>query len=328
MNKYNEKTVLLTGAGGPAPSGMIQVLRKWGYRIICVDMFEHSPAFFLADKSYVIPAGNSPEFLPFLREICLKEKVEAVISVVDEELPHAIELEKDGIKVIQPNKEFVNFCLDKYYCMNEMKKNGLPAPTTWQASELPEDLEYPLFFKPRVGRGSRGIGRVNNAQELETFLKESTYPKEALLCQPFIPGTEFTVSVVVWRDGEVQAVVPKEIISKVGITKMAITRKNKKIIKLCEDIQRVFKANGPFNVQLSLDKDGNPVPFEINPRFSTSITLTMASGIDDLGVILSQALFGKESFKFEDWKDGVVLIRHTSDQFLSEAEYLKKEIVK
>ena len=56
---YNEKTVLLTGAGGPAPSGMINVLRSYGYRIITVDMLEHSPAFFLSDKSYVIPANGS-----------------------------------------------------------------------------------------------------------------------------------------------------------------------------------------------------------------------------------------------------------------------------
>ncbi len=324
---YSKKTVLLTGAGGPAPSGMISVLRKWNYRIITVDMLQHSPAFFLSDKSYVIPAGNSDEFLPAMIQICEKEKVDAVISVVDEELPKVLELEKFGIKVIQPELDFTLLCLDKYECMKKLRELGLSAPLTWLASEVPENSPYPLFIKPRVGRGSRGIGKVNNKAELVEFLAKSSYLAENLLCQPYIPGTEYTVSVVVWRDGEVQAVVPKEIISKIGVTKMAVTKKNQKIEELCQAIQKKLKANGPFNVQLRLDDQNNPVVFEINPRFSTSITLTMASGIDELGGLLSQALFGKESFQFKDWNDGVVMVRHTVDQFIDQEAYKKQPIV-
>jgi len=316
------KTVLLTGAGGPASAGMVSVLRKWGYRIITVDMNPHSPGFYLSDKAYLVPAGDSPEFLTKLEEICNEENVDAIISVVDEELPHTLELGRKNIQIIQPRLEFVNLCLDKYHCMNELRKKGINAPQTWLATEIPSDAPYPLFIKPRIGRGSRGIGKVSSHNDLVKFLDKSTYLAENLIAQPFIPGTEFTVSVVVWRDGDVQAVVPKEIISKVGVTKLAVTRRNQKIHDLCLAIQKEFRADGPFNVQLSLDKTGEPIPFEINPRFSTSITLTMAAGIDELGGILSQALFGKRSHQFSDWDEGVVLVRHTTDQFISEEQYL------
>ena len=317
------KTVLLTGAGGPASAGMVTTLRKWGYRIIAVDMRRHASAFYLADKAYVIPAGNAPEFLPALQEICDKESVDAIVSVVDEELPHTLEMESRGIQVIQPRSEFVALCLDKYRCMKELRKIGINAPETWLATEIPSDAGYPLFIKPRVGRGSRGIGKVNSPDELATFLATSSYPAEHLLAQEFLAGTEFTVSVVVWRDGEVQAVVPKEIISKIGVTKLAVTRQNQKIHDLCVNIQTHFRADGPFNVQLSLDDGGEPSPFEINPRFSTSITLTMAAGVDELGGILSQALFGKKSHRFSAWEEGIVLVRHTTDQFLAEKEDLE-----
>lgn len=316
------KTVLLTGAGGPASAGMVSVLKKWGYRIIAVDMLPHASAFYLADKAYVVPAGGAPEFLPKLQEICDIENVDAIVSVVDEELPHTLQLEGNGIHVIQPRSEFVALCLDKYRCMNELRKKGINAPQTWLATEIPADASYPLFIKPRVGRGSRGIGKVNSVSELKAFLGKSIYPAGQLLAQSFIPGTEFTVSVVVWRDGEVQAVVPKEIISKIGVTKLAVTRKNQKIHDLCLAIQKEFRADGPFNVQLSLDETGEPFPFEINPRFSTSITLTTAAGVDELGGILSQALFGKESHPFSGWEEGVVLVRHITDQFISEAAYV------
>lgn len=318
---YSSKTVLLTGAGGPAIAGMISVLRTWGYRIVAVDMLPFSSGFYLADRAYVVPAGNAPDFLPRLTEICLDEKVNAVISVVDEELPHVLQLEALGIAVIQPRLEFVEFSLDKLRCMRELRAAGLNAPQTWMVNELPMDAPYPLFVKPRVGRGSRGCGKVNSPAELKEFLAASSYRADQLLAQTFASGTEFTVSVIVWRDGEVQAVVPKQVISKVGVTKAAVSRRNAKIEALCKAIQERFSANGPFNVQLVLDEEGEPWPFEINPRFSTSITLTHAAGADELGGILSQALFGRDSYRVPEWQEGVVLIRHTTDQFISEAQF-------
>jgi len=318
---YSSKTVLLTGAGGPAISGMISVLRKWGYRIVAIDMLPFASGFYLADCAYVVPSGNAPEFLPRLKEICFTEKVDAIVSVVDEELPYMSQLEALGITVIQPRLEFVEFSLDKLRCMLELRASGINAPQTWMVNELPTDALYPLFVKPRVGRGSRGCGKVGSPAELKTFVAASSYTPDQLLAQTYVEGTEFTVSVIVWRDGEVQAVVPKQIISKVGVTKAAVTRRNAKIEALCKAIQERFKADGPFNVQLVLDWNGEPWPFEINPRFSTSITLTNAAGADELGGLLSQALFGRDSYRIPEWQEGIVLIRHTTDQFISEKRF-------
>lgn len=313
-----QRTVLLTGAGGPAISGMIRVLRSWGYRIIAVDMMPCASGFFLADRSYIVPAGGSPEFLPFLTDICKKENVDAVVSVVDEELSKVSELEQLGIQVLQPQLSFVELCLDKLKCMRTMREKGINAPLTWSVSSLPNDLSYPLFVKPRVGRGSRGCGKVSSRQELDSFVSSSNYDANDLIVQEFIDGDEYTVSAIAWRSGGIQSVVPKQIISKVGVTKLAVTRLNKKIDDLCNTIQDTFQANGPFNVQLIIDSNGNPRPFEINPRFSTSITLTHAAGVDELGGLLSQALYGIDSYHFSPSTEGVVLIRHTYDEFLQE----------
>lgn len=327
ISDHSSKTVLLTGAGGPAIAGMISVLRQWGYRIVAIDMLPFASGFFLADRAFVVPAGNAPDFLPRLKEICQSERVDAVISVVDEELPHTLALEAMGVAVIQPRLEFVEMSLDKLRCMRDLRAAGINAPQTWMVSELPANVLFPLFVKPRVGRGSRGCGKVNSSDELAAFVANSTYTPDELLVQTFIEGIEFTVSVIVWRDGEVQAVVPKEIISKVGVTRAAVTRSNTKIEALCKAIQVSFRADGPFNVQLVLDRDGEPWPFEINPRFSTSITLTNAAGVDELGGLISQALFGPNSYRMPTWQEGVVLIRHTTDQFISEEQFKSFSVV-
>lgn len=315
------KTVLVTGAGGPAISGMISSLREWGYRIVAVDMLANSPGFYLADKSYVVPPGGDQKFLDVIKNICSIESVDAVVSVVDEELEHVIKLEELGIAVIQPRLSFVNLCLDKYKCMQELRNAGIGAPQTWLLNELPDDVNFPLFIKPRIGRGSRGCRKVACLKELELFIHTCGYSRNDLIAQNFLEGVEFTVSVVVWRDGIVEAVVPKEIISKVGITKLAVSRRNQKITDLCIKIQNSFSPDGPFNVQLVLDLKGDPYVFEINPRFSTSTTLTRASGVDEVGGILAKAILGLDNYRFGDWRDGVVLVRHTMDQFITEAEF-------
>ncbi len=317
------KTILITGAGGPAIHGMIKTLRETCCRIVTVDMNANSAGFFLSDASYVVPPGNNKNFYKVLKNICIKESVDSLISVVDEELPFVSKLESLGINVIQPKEKFVKLCLDKFECMNQLLSVGLSAPETWLLSDLPSEVTFPLFVKPRFGRGSRGCFKATSKLDLEEKVEHSNYKASELIVQKFISGTEYTVSVVCWRDGEIQQVVPKEIISKIGVTKLAVTRKNINIVKICKAIQSKFNADGPFNVQLIVDKNGIPYPFEINPRFSTSITLTNASGVNELVGLILQSLYGRNAFEFSDFKEGIYMIRQTTDFFVKESDLNK-----
>jgi len=321
-------TVLMTGAGGAAAPFMIDRLRKTGSRVLAADMDQHAIGLYLADLGFVVPAGSSPDFLRVLRSICISEKVDVLVPLVDEELIAALEIEKEGIIVILPKQEFVAICLDKLLLMQRLRAAGIYAPVTRLASTGLDEMRFPMVVKPRTGRGSRGVGIVSTEDELTTFLNATSYARNELIFQEYITGPEFTVSVVVWRDGEVKDVVPKEIISKKGITHMAVTRRNHEIEKLCCKIQEHFRADGPFNVQLCIDeKSGKPYPFEINPRFSTTISLTIAAGVDELGGLIALAVEGKEGAHFGGWKEGVVLLRKITDQFVDEKEFLEHPII-
>lgn len=321
MNRDKKYTVLMTGAGGAAIPGLVKKLQNQGYRVLTADMNENAIGLYISDKGFLIPGGLAPGFLPAIREICRREKVDAVIPLVDEELSTAVELEEEGIKVLLPRKKFIETCLDKHLLMKELEKAGIGAPGTRLASDGFEGLIYPIVVKPRVGRGSRGLGLVHSEDELVTFLQSSPYKPENLLLQEYIDGPEYTISVVVWRDGKVQAVVPKEIIHKQGITRLAVTKFNSKIDEICRLVQKHLNADGPFNVQLRLNKEtGEPGIFEINPRFSTSVSLTVAAGIDEIGELLKQALTGMPS-QIGPWREGVVLMRQTLDTFIDISEF-------
>lgn len=315
------RTILLTGAGGAVIPLLIKLLKAEGCRVLAVDMDPNAVGLFLADKGYIIPAGLLADFVPTMRRICQQEKVDAIVPLVDEELLAAWDLANDGIEVILPRKEFVNICLDKWQLMQRLHEADIRVPETRLASNPHRGIDFPMVVKPRTGRGSRGLGLVRSELELEEFLAVSPYAPEENLLQEYIEGTEFTVSVLVWRDGKVQAVVPKEIVSKKGITRIAISRCNRDIDLVCHRVQQELQANGPFNVQLRLDSKGEPCIFEINPRFSTSISLTIATGINELLITLGQALLGLESRDYE-WREGVVLLRQTADCFIDENEFL------
>lgn len=145
---------------------------------------------------------------------------------------------------------------------------------------------------------------------------------EKLIVQQRIFGTEYTVSVICDNKGTIHGVVPKEIIIKQGITKLAVTRHNQAIDTICRAVQNELKANGPFNVQLMLDKQGIPWIFEINPRFSTSTTLTAVAFADEICGLAKERLIGNYPWP-ADFREGVVMVRRYMDSFLMEHETQK-----
>jgi len=280
----------------------------------------------MADVGFVIPPGNTPDFLPALKRLCGDESVDVVVPLVDEEILSTLELEMNGIHVLAPRKAFVEICLDKYQLVQGLQAQGIVAPKTCLASAAWDNLEFPLVIKPRVGRGSRGFAVVKAADELDKILRESPYALNQLILQQFIAGEEFTVSVVVWRDGEVRAVVPKKVIVKKGITQLAVTRRHEGIIQLCHRIQDQLRADGPFNVQLRLDeRTGEPLPFEINPRFSTTVTLTTACGVDEVGGLIELSM-GRNTSACGFWREGLMLMRHMQDVFMDEAQWAEYDL--
>ena len=317
-----QSTILLTGAGGAALPSMIDSLRTKGYRVVTVAADSNAAGLYLADRGYRVPLAADPAFPGVLRAICHAEGVAALVPLVDEELlPVARLAAEEDIALIAPHPAFTALCLDKYALMRRLADVGLPVPETRLLGEGWDGMPFPLILKPRTGRGSRGVRVFATPDELGTYLATARPGVDTTLIQRCIEGTEYTVSVVVWRDGIVRAVVPKEIIDKRGITRLAVTRKNDAIDRLCRNIQERLRADGPFNVQLRLDANGAPLPFEINPRFSTTVTLTQAAGVDELGSLVDMALGRTVVAESWNWREGVTLVRRTIDAFLDVDEY-------
>jgi carbamoyl-phosphate synthase large subunit len=318
-------TILITGAGGAAVPSVIRSLQSQGYRVLAADMDRGAAGLYVADKGYVIPAGKSDAFQPAIWQICQREDVRVLIPLVDEELIKVKELENVNLAVLLPRKGFVELCLDKYKLMTALKEAGIPVPSSYVDGGCPWNMKMPVILKPRVGRGSRDVKVAHELDEVYNHIRKVGLQNGRMLVQQFIQGTEYTVSVVSWRDGSVQAVVPKEVILKAGVTQRAVTRRHGEIEMLCQEIARCLRPNGPFNVQCIVDAEGKAWPFEINPRFSSSVSLTQAAGVDEVGALVAQSLGGpKEDLR--GWLEGLVMIRQILDHYEDEEVYLSREI--
>lgn len=314
-------TILVTGAGGTAIPEIIRSLQHAGFRVAAIDMNPAATGLLLADVAAVAPAGGSSNFLPFVRSFCARHDVKAMVPLVDEELVAASDLSRDGFAVIGPSRPFIEVCLDKFRLVRTLAAAGISAPGTALASEGPGKVGYPCVLKPCTGRGSRGVEVVVDENAFRAALVRSNYPPDALIQQEYIEGTEYTVSVAVTDDGRVLAVVPKEIVVKKGITWVAVSRRNAAIESLCLEIAEKLQPQGPFNVQLRTDARGRPWIFEINPRFSTTCTLTAAAGLDEISELVSIAIGQKKASHAYAWKEGVTLVRSIRDEFCDEQTY-------
>jgi len=182
-----------------------------------------------------------------------------------------------GTRVVVSSARTGNICNDKYLTARFLSDKEIPFARTWLPSELNfPALEYPLFLKPRAGRGSVGAHPIYNERELRFFLDYVPEP----IVQEFLYGKEFTIDLLADFSGKVISVVPRDrMVIRSGVTDRGQTLNHPGMINLAIRAAEALEIRGPANIQAKLDGDRATI-FEVNPRFSGGIPLTIAAGAD------------------------------------------------
>lgn len=307
-----KKRLLFSGAGGSIFPYMFEQLKD-EYEVFAMDSDEKVAKLYKNEKIFTVPNINEENFELVIENIIAEHKIDIYIPGIDEEILIAIEISKKmGIQVLSPSEDFVKLCLDKFELMKALTNEKVSNIETYMADKYNEDFDYPIFLKPNIGRGSRGIKKIDNFNEYEAYFTLEEYKKEEVLVQPFVGGDEYTVSVTVNNLNQLISIVPKIVFTKQGITKHAQSIKHEKIEKICKKIVELLSPNGSFNVQLKL-LDNEIYIFEINPRFSTTLVLSVASGVNEIDLAIQN--FNKKEVEYiEDFKE-IKLIRRWENVF-------------
>jgi carbamoyl-phosphate synthase large subunit len=251
-----------------------------GGQVVVADVNALSPAVYAGDRAHPVPLSTDPMYLAVIAEICQVERIGLVVPTIDDELSvfaeHVAQFTEAGVRVAISPLSTTLICNDKYATCKTLAARGVEAVETRLAGDLPLDPEFPLFIKPRVGRGGVNAYPVRNARELEFFLDYIPEP----VVQTYLDGPEFTIDLLCDFTGEPLSVVPRErVVVRAGVVDRGRTVRDPLLVELGLACARVLKFCGAVNIQCRV-VNGRPVVFEVNTRFSGGIPLTIAAGAD------------------------------------------------
>ena len=305
--------ILITGAGAPGCSSILNCLRNNGERelyIVGVDMNPTVPCRMKVDKFYQVPAAADPTFIDKVLKICKEEKIQVLISIVTKELELFSKAKKRfaemGTIVSTMDYEPLHIANNKGLLLMAMKEAGLPTPD-FRVVHTPGELEKavytlgypvePVVVKPTFGNGSRGV-RILDAkksrydyffkekpnsqymrlEELMTIIAERNKIPEMMVME-YLPGSEICVDVladhgkVLYSSGRKGCVVSSIMVSS-----------KVKIDDRAEDIARkvveLLKLDGNIDFDMKCGADGFPYILEINPRLPAGIAVQTVAGIN------------------------------------------------
>ena len=271
------KRVLFTGGGGAGSEAFSDLMvNKYIAHFADADIRAMPPGI-QKTHWHQIPNAGEEMFGNALRDVLRTHHIDVLIPSVDEELEYLAENRTEmGCDVLLPQKEVVSLCLDKKACMEYLKAQGASSPKQWSVENAGT---FPCITKPRRGRGSRDVRIINSKEELNAYMSLMGYAGNDVVIQEYIKGQEFTVMMAANSSGDLIGIGCVKVDVKKGITIRASIDNDPIVIRDCIRMHNSLKAAGTYNIQCIKTKD-RAVPFEINPRISTTSCLCYAAGID------------------------------------------------
>ncbi|MFE0204139.1 ATP-grasp domain-containing protein [Streptomyces sp. NPDC058985] len=309
--------VLVTGAGGPAGVCFLRALGD-SCELFTGDIDANGAGLYLVpmDRRWLLPRGDSPEYAAALLDLCRRLGVDVLVPTVDSELvPLALTADAFsavGTRVLVSPPVALERCLDKWELVRACD-DVVRVPYTVLLEEgaaAAFAAGLPAVAKPRRGSGSRGIVRVDAPADADALAHDGSY-----LLQELLPGTEYSVDVLVASDGCAVAAVPRsrdKTDSGIVVACHIVNRPD--LSRLAAEVATAIGLRGISNVQVREDRTGRPALLEINPRPPGGMSLTVAAGVPMpqwavaglLGVRMPGHLAHRELSAVRHWEDVVL----------------------
>ena len=294
-------------------------LKRLGLRgnVVSTDISPLSSGLYVSDKHHFAPMTTAPGYLDRLEEICRQEEITLIIPTIDDELVLMAQARERftelGIRIVISDPRTCEICNDKRKTFEFFDSEGIPTPRTWLPEELPDidKLTFPLFIKPRNGRGSVDTYSVKNEHELRFFLDYVDKP----VVQEYLDGPEYTLDTFVDFEGTVLSVVPRRRLwVRAGVMDKGRAENKPELIDIGVQVAETLSIRGPANIQVRYAGDVLKV-FEVNPRFSGGIPLTIAAGADFTEWLCRLALGENLETRLGEFQNGLVMLSYEANIF-------------
>lgn len=304
--------ILITCAGGDLSPFLINFLKNKSkhknLKVIAIDNKPNAVGKYFADFFEEVPKGNSRNYIKKIKKIISKYKVNLVIPGSDEE---AINLAKNRVVVEKKNTQLA--CIDyknlkilssKSETYKTLENNGFKLPSWHSAQNQKQFIKFlsnfirkkrSFIIKPSSTRGGRDVSVIKlNKKILKTIkrskkryfnnLQKKYLKKYPIFFSDLLYEPIFDLDLLAWKGKLIRGIVRRRV-NPSDPNDGHIIERNNKILNQGKKIVKIFDLSWLYDCDFMLDKKGNPVIIEINPRASGSSSVSIAAGIplyDDL----------------------------------------------
>ena len=286
-------------------------------KIIAVDYDRLAPSLYVADNYYNVPKIDDERYIDIIKDICKRENIKGIISLIDPELSilarHIDDFKEMGVTCFLSNYESIEICFNKYQMYKFLTDNNFKCAKTYiDFEEFKNDytlrkINFPVIVKPICGSASIGINKVYTLEEVEFLLGK--FPN--LIIQDYLDGIEIGVDAYVdMISKETVSIFAKEKIRlRSGETDKSKSYKSDKLFNLVIELISDLKLVGPIDIDMF--KIGNEYYIsEINPRFGGGYPHAYECG-EDFTKLIRNNLSGVENKKnIGTYKDEIYAIKY------------------
>lgn len=341
-NSSQEYNILLTSTG--RRTYMIDYFKDSlkGIGKVFASNSEYTYSLSHADGYVLTPLIYDSNYISFLLDFCLKNKIKAIISLFDIDLyilsVNKELFEKEGIILVVSNPETIMICNDKWKTYTFLLENNIPCPKTYKNLNLlindinNKIISYPIIIKPRWGMGSIGIQIAEDEKELfilyskvkklifNSYLKyESSQDiDECIIFQEKVFGQECGLDVLNDFSSKMVSVVAKEKIEmRAGETNIARTIDSEPFVDIASKLSKNLKHIGNLDVDIYKLKDGSLSVLELNCRFGGQYPFSHLAGVNYPKQIIQWLLGNKTDNSLLNAKIGIKVSKDITPVIIS-----------
>ena len=284
-----------------------------GGNVVATDMSPYAPALYEADRHYIVPRMTAPGYLEVILEICRKERITGVLSLIDPELSllaaNRQRFEAVGTRVIGSGYEQCERALDKMEMYRWLTDHGYRCARSYADKQafFSAGIPYPVFVKPIRGSASLSINRAPDRETVEFLMDHG----QGMMVQEFLHGQEIGADVYIdMISGQVVSIfTKKKLLMRAGETDKAVSFKDEKLFALIEK----FALESGFSGQIDIDifeVGGAYYISEVNPRFGGGYPHAYECGVDHMSLIRNNLAGIANTPSIGAYEEGLVMMKY------------------
>ena len=286
-------------------------------KVIATDMSTIAPAIYEADKYYIVPRITEPGYIDIILDICKKENISGVLSLIDPELSLLAENEEKfkniGTTVIGSSYELCERALDKMQMFQWLRSHGYNCAKSYvDKNEFFADVKtgkanYPVFVKPVRGSASIAISKVFDNETVDLLFDHS----DNLMIQEYLDGQEIGADCYIdLLSGELVSVfTKKKIVMRAGETDKSVSFKDEKLFELIKKFVNESGWRGQIDIDI-FEINGEYHISEVNPRFGGGYPHAYECGADHMKLIVNNLNGIVNSDVIGNYKENVYMMKY------------------